>query len=361
MSDAPLFKDVTGPAKARPTAPETQGALAGAIRTAFRFLYVVVAVLILAWLGSGIRQVEPGTQAVILRFGAIDRVQGAGLVLAWPRPFEEVILGLPARERQLTLEIGSLDLNGRANDNPSGTQPGIDPRRDGGYVLTGDAGIAHLRGTVTYQVTDPRAWFINQERVANALRRSFSASAISACAGRGLDGVMVAGLTGDEAGSDERLARSRERLRGDILAGINHRLDGLKLGIEASRVDLVAYLPERAKPAFEAVAAASSAAGREIAEARTAAARMRQEADAAKAQILAQAQAKAQETVTAAKLATDRIAALAAVKDPAQKALLIGRLHRDKIEAVMRALSAAGGSVTVVDGRDPVRVWMPAR
>jgi regulator of protease activity HflC (stomatin/prohibitin superfamily) len=359
MTTEPLFK-LTPAAPAAPVVARPESPLSSAIRTAFRFLYVVVAVLALGWLGSGLRQVEPGSQAVILRFGAIDRVQGAGLVIAWPRPFEEVVL-VPSRERQLSLEIGALDLLARDNDNAPAPLAGIDPRRDGGYVLTGDAGIAHLRGTVTYQVVDPRAWFLNRDRATAALRRAFCAAAIQACAGRGLDGVMVAGLTGDEAGSDERLAQSRERLRGDILAGINRRLAVLDLGIEAARTDLVAYLPEKAKPAFDAVAAAAAGAGRELAEARTAATKALQESESARAAILAQAQAKAQETVSTARVITDGIAALATLKDPAEKLRLAGRLHRDKLDLVMRALSAAGGSVIAVDGSQPVKVYVSGR
>lgn len=353
MSDA-LF---AGEAAPRPPAPPP---LDAAVRSAVGFLLAVAAVLAAAWLASGIRQVEPGSQAVVLRLGAIDRTAQAGLVLAWPRPFEEVVV-LPARERQHTLEVRRLDLLPRGDDPRPVGGTGFDPHRDGGYVLTGDAGVAHLRATVTWQVVDPRAYLLTRERAERALERATASAAIHACAARGLDGVMVAGLAGEAAGRDERLAASRERLRGDVLVLLNRRLAEMGLGLEAGRVDLVAALPERARPAFEAVIEADATAAREVAEARTAAARAAQEAASEAERIRSVAQARAQETVAAARVATDRIAALAAERDPELRARLIQRLHRERLESVLRALASAGGQITAVDGREPVRVWTGGR
>ena len=356
MSDA-LFAGESAP---RPAAPPSSP-LDAAVRSAVGFMLAVALVLAAAWLASGIRQVEPGSQAVVLRFGAIDRTAQAGLVLAWPRPFEEVAV-LPARERQHTLDVQRLDLRLRGpDDQPAGPGAAFDPHRDGGYVLTGDAGVAHLRATVTWQVSDPRAYLLSRERVIPALERATASAAIHACAARGLDGVMVAGLAGEAAGRDERLAASRERLRGDVLALLNRRLAAMGLGVEAGRVDLVAALPARARPSFEAVVEAEAAAARDIAEARTAATRAAQEAASEAERIRSVALARAQETVAMARVATDRIAALAAERDPSRRAQLIQRLHRERLESVLRALAAAGGTLTAVDGREPVRAWVGGR
>lgn len=334
-----------------------------AVRSAMRFLLVVAAVLALAWTASGLRQVEPGTQAVVLRLGAVDRVAQAGLLLAWPRPFEEVVV-LPARERQHTLEVTRLDLReGEREATPPGVKPPpFDARKDGGYVLTGDAGVAHLKASVTWQVTDPRAYLLARERLPAALERATAAAVIRACAGRGLDGVMVAGLTGgDGSGRDERLAASRERLRGDVLALLNQRLAGLGMGVEAGRVDLVASLPARARPAFEAVVAAEAAAARDVAEARTAATRAEQEADNERVRVLSAAQAKAQEIVAVARVATGRITALTDERDPERRAQLLRRLHRERLDTILKVLANAGGTVMAVDGREPVKLYLQGR
>lgn len=351
-----------GEEAAAAAAPVPHSAMDLAVRSAMRFLLAVSAVLALAWLASGLRQVEPGTQAVVLRLGAIDRVAQAGLLLAWPRPFEEVVV-LPARERQHTLEVSRLDLReGEREATPPGVKPPpFDPRKDGGYVLTGDAGVAHLRASVTWQVSDARAFLLARERMPAALERATAASVIHACAGRGLDGVMVAGLAGDGSGRDERLAASRERLRGDVLALLNQRLGALALGIEAGRVDLVASLPARARPAFDAVVAAEAAAARDVAEARTAATRAEQEAENERGRILSAAQAKAQEVVAAARVATDRVAALVDERDPERRTQLLRRLHRERLEAILKAHATAGGTVMAVDGREPVKLYLPGR
>ena len=350
MSDqTPGIKPLFSPAAVVPNviAPVVaETSLSSTLRTTFRFLYVVVAILAVVWLGSGIRPVEPGMQAVIFRSGAIDRTQTAGLVLAWPRPFEEIVL-VPGAERQLSLEVTSLDLLGRDSGSiPNG--PGIDPRKDGGFILTGDSGVVHLRGTVTYGVSDARAYVLNRERATVALQRAFLAATITACAGRSLDGVMVASPNSEDLVRSESLAMSRERLRGDILAGTNHRLVDLGIGITASRIDLTAYLPDRAKPSFDAVIAAESSAAKEIAEARTFATKQLQDTEAARAQVVADASGKAQEMLTAARVATDRINSVLAESSPERRALLITRLYSERFETIIKN---AAGVVTVPEGQ----------
>lgn len=339
--------------------PERDSALSASLRTAFRFLTAVVVVLALAWLGSGVRPVEPGMQAVIFRTGAIERTVGSGLALAWPRPFEEVVL-VPGPDRQLTLDVTRLDLakrnaNGALNGVSAGL--GLDPRVDGGFALTGDAGVVHLRGSVAYTVTDPRAYVVARDLVEPALTRAVLAATIAACAGRSLDGVMVASPDGQDAERSESLAQSRERLRGDIVTDANRRLAVLGLGVAVGRIDLTAYLPDRARPSFDAVVAAEGSAAKEIAEARTAATRLQQESDAQRAAILTAATAKARETTTAARVATDRIRAVLAEDSPERRALLISRLYQERIEAI---IAHAGGVVSVPPGED-AKIWVPGR
>ena len=332
--------------------------LSAALTSAFRLLYLVVAVLAVVWLASGIRSVEPGMQAVIYRLGAIDRVVTSGLALAWPRPFEEVVF-VPGADRQLSLDVTRLDLVDR-DTNGSTTTPvgvGLDPRKDGGFALTGDAGVVHLRGSVAYVVDDARTYVLARERVPSALTRVFLASTIAACARRGLDGVMVASPDSLNQAQNESVAQSRERLRGDIVADINRRLATLGLGVAVSRVDLTAYLPDRAKPSFDAVIAAESGAAKEIAEARTAATKLQQETEAARSAIISAATAKAQETVTAARLATDRVRAVLAEDSPDRRQLLITRLYRERIETIIKN---AGGTITVPEGQS-AKLYVPGR
>src|ERR1700733_10883899 len=71
---------------------------------AFLALYAVSILAALGWLFSNLHQISPQNRAIVSRFGAFNRVHGAGLLLAWPRPFEEVTL-LPSSETIVEQDI----------------------------------------------------------------------------------------------------------------------------------------------------------------------------------------------------------------------------------------------------------------
>lgn len=73
-------------------------------RLAFFALYAVTVLAALAWAFSNVRQIDPQNRAVVLHFGALHRVQNAGLLLAWPQPFEQVVL-LPAADRVIERRV----------------------------------------------------------------------------------------------------------------------------------------------------------------------------------------------------------------------------------------------------------------
>lgn len=54
-----------------------------------------------------VRQIDPQNRAVVLRMGALDRIQNSGLLLAWPRPFEQVVI-VPAADRVSERRIENL-------------------------------------------------------------------------------------------------------------------------------------------------------------------------------------------------------------------------------------------------------------
>jgi regulator of protease activity HflC (stomatin/prohibitin superfamily) len=76
-------------------------------RLTFMALYAVTVLAALAWAFSNVRQIDPQNRAVVLHFGALDRVQNAGLLLAWPQPFEQVVL-LPAADRVIERRVENL-------------------------------------------------------------------------------------------------------------------------------------------------------------------------------------------------------------------------------------------------------------
>ena len=156
-------------------------------------------------------------------------------------------------------------------------------RENAAFLLTGDASVVHLQATLLYQIIDPAAYILAAEHVGPALQRLFVASAVSVCASRDLDTILVARPELD-SGSSAAARAGREQLRADLMNAINHRLDdltsaGASLGIKVSRVDLAAAIPSGAKSAFDYVLIATQQADRDIAEARTGAAMTAQRAN----------------------------------------------------------------------------------
>ena len=168
-------------------------------------------------------------------------------------------------------------------DGVQGFDMANDPRLNAGFLLTGDASIVHLQATFYYQINDPVAWLIAGDHVVPGLERLFIASAVSLCAGRDLDTILVARPEMNQ-NTNDALRSSREQLRSDLMNGVNRRLDdlaarGAGFGVMVSRVDLVPAIPSDAKKEFDHVLVATQLAEQDIAEARTEAEMIAQQAN----------------------------------------------------------------------------------
>jgi regulator of protease activity HflC (stomatin/prohibitin superfamily) len=360
---------------------EPEGAWAQSAKLSFRFLLIVVCLAAIGWAFSNFRQVPPDSRAVVFRLGSVARQQGAGLLPAWPRPIERVVL-VPSTDRQIEFKIDRFD--GAAK--PAGVEPmtqaapldsaGIpqpnpraapavlsisnNPRNNAGFLLTGDSTIVHLQASLFYQISDPAAYVLSAEHVGPALERLFIASAASVCAGRDLDTILVA-RPEMSAASDESASRGREQLRSDLKNAVNRRLDdlaeqGAGLGIVASRVDIAADVPSGAKSAFNFVLIAMQEAERDVALARTAAATTIQRANQTRDRILAQADAMATERVTQATAHTAAITALATQHPGLSGPTLLDRIYYDRIGALL----AKAASVDAIDRKGGAHLILPA-
>ena len=334
---------------------EPAGAWTQSTKLAFRFLFLAVCLAAVGWCLSGIRQVPPESQALVYRFGTIVRQQGAGLLLAWPRPIEQVVV-LPSADRQIEFQIDEFKPPATPNADFSLSS---DARENVAFLLTGDASIVHLQSTLFYQIVDPAAYILAAEHVAPALRRLFVASAVSVCAARDLDTILVARpelADGSNAGAHA----GREHLRVDLMNAINHRLEeltsvGAGLGIVVSRVDLAASVPLDAKKAFDHVLIASQQAERDVAEARTLAAKTTLGANQDHDRILTAAEAKAAERVTEAQTRTAEIDALSQGSPGFSVPMLMNRIYFDRIGALL----AKAARVDTVDQDGGINLILP--
>jgi regulator of protease activity HflC (stomatin/prohibitin superfamily) len=310
--------------------------LGQAVAVAFTVLFAVVGVLAVVHVAGGSAAVPPGERAVILRLGAVDRIAGPGLALALPAPIETVI-PVPGPERMLTTPLRAL---AQAPD----TVPA-------GCALTGDGALAQLDVSLVWQVADPAAYVraggrgdAPGERLDALIAQAGASAVVSACAGRGLDTVMLAGAS----------AADRDRLRADIAGATHDRLNRLGTGIAVVRAVLTTTLPAQAQAAYDAVLAESQAVDRRTAEARAAADRTLQAARARRAAILADATADAADTEAAARGDAARLRELAEAAD-GQRGKLLNDLYRQRIEAILRR----AGTVIAVDGRTPIDLALP--
>lgn len=240
-------------------------------RLAFLALFGVTLLAALAWVFSNVRQIGPENRAVVLRLGALERLAGPGLLLAWPQPLEQVVL-LPSAEQVIERRVEGLLRSEQARRADLDVSLSSDALAGSGYLLTGDAGVVQLDVRVFYKVDDPYAYVLQGAHVLPALDRLVARNAVQVCAARDLDTILVA--RPELLGNDSAVAERRERLRGDLVQGINHSLAALAaagngLGIQVVRVDVQSSLPRNAVSAFNAVLTASQLAEQNVAKART--------------------------------------------------------------------------------------------
>ncbi len=337
---------------------EGDGPIAQSISIGFRVVVLAVLALGAAWAASNWRQVPPESQAVVVEFGRIARVQQAGLTVAWPRPMGEVVL-LPGHDRLLTLRTEATAPSPGMSDVYTDASGAAVPTGAGSY-LTGDGAVVLLAATLSYQVNDGAAYFLSRTHVEPALRRLFDAAAVQVAATRMLDDFLVARSAGAAPGDLRGLQDRREALRGDLVGAVNARLqrladEGAPLGVTLSRVDLEPSLPPQARIAFDGVLVANQMAEQAIAGARTQAALTRQAADRDRDQVLTDARAAAAERVSAAQVRTASIAALGAGFAPDARQAISEQFYREQIGGIMRRV----GKVVAVDPQNG-RVIIPA-
>jgi regulator of protease activity HflC (stomatin/prohibitin superfamily) len=333
------------------------GPLGQSVALAFRFLFIAVCVIAAGWFVSNFRQVPPDSQAVVMRLGTVTRIQGSGLLMALPRPIEQVVV-LPAAARQIALRVARFDEGQQNGGNADqGYELSRDPRLNSGFLLTGDSDVVHMDAQLFYQVSDPVAYMIAADHVRAALERLFIASTISVAASRSLDSILVAR---PEVAAQTIEAAKRERFRADLLHAVNARLAGLAaagagLGITVGRVDLVPSIPGAAKSAFDNVLVVSQSADTAVAQARTAAQIASQDANSKKDKIATNATASAEEVVTNAKAQIASIAALAQQSGDMSRSMQMTRLYQDRVEPLLKK----AGGIEVLDKGGAAHTILP--
>lgn len=178
------------------------------------FLILVILVMVLIFC-SGIRMVESGHVAVVLRFGELvgdtpeEQIHEPGLLLAFPYIIDEVIMVPVDTVMEQSVTTYYTPEDGKSTD--------------GAYVITGDQNIAVLSASVKYVVSDPVAYALHVADMESVINGAVSTALLTQAAGTDVDVMLT---TGKDAFAAQAMDGAMEHLE-RIGAGV--RLTTLEL------------------------------------------------------------------------------------------------------------------------------------
>lgn len=237
-------------------------ALAGALRSSFAIVKVLMIGLIVVFFFSGFFTVKQNEKAIILRFGrpvggGDGKLYGPGSHWAFPAPIDEKIK-IPVGQVQAIESTVGWYATTLAQEN-AGTEPppnpSLHPVRDG-YLITGDANIIHARATLRFRITEPGVRFMLELADAtNAVRNAFNNALLYAAARYRVDDI----LTRDQAGFREAIAARLDQL-----------IREQNLGITVEQIANLRVIPPRQlKADFDRVGQADVRTAKELNDARS--------------------------------------------------------------------------------------------
>lgn len=212
--------------------------LADALRSSFGVLKAIMVVLMVLYLVSNVRRIEPHEEALVLRLGKLQRVvHQPGLIWAFPFPIDEIV-PLPTRKsNELTVRSHTFFRNQNERGKPlsfisRGLKEGLNPARDFA-LLTADAGLVHAQWKVTYKFDDLDAFVRNiagdKIEAAQELIKMYVEAV----------GVEVA----TEMTAEEMVRTKIDRVQSEMKLRINERLAAVKSGIVVTLVEMFEPTP----------------------------------------------------------------------------------------------------------------------
>ena len=198
-----------------------------------KYFLILVALVVLVIFCSGIRIVETGNVALVLRCGKLvgdtpqEQVHGPGLLLAFPYIIDEVITIPTDRVMEQSVNTYYTADDGKTND--------------GAYVITGDHNIATLSASVKYKVSDPVQYALNIKDIDAVINGTVSSAMLSQAASTDVDDLLTGGK---EAYAAAVLKNAKERL---VPMGVE------LIGIELTQV----RMPQEVREVYDQVNSAS--------------------------------------------------------------------------------------------------------
>lgn len=174
------------------------------LQSVTKYFLILVIIVMLGIACSGIRVVESGNVALVLRFGKLvgdtpeEQIHEPGLLFVFPYIIDEVV----------TVPTGSVI------EQSVTTYFTPDDMRtvDGSYVITGDKNIAVLSASVKYVVSDPVAYALNVKDIGSVINACVSNAMLTRAAGEDVDVLLTSGKDAFAANSlryaNEKIAQA---------------------------------------------------------------------------------------------------------------------------------------------------------
>lgn len=199
-----------------------------------RWLWVLLGIVLAAYLLTGVTFVRPGERAVVRRFGRVVERAGPGLYVGLPWGMDRV-------------DRVPVDLVRRVK---VGYEPDAEESEQAapqGQLLTGDHNLINVQVGIDYTVLEEKVdrYVIQADRVEGLVARAAEAGLAEWIAGHSVDDVLIHGPT---------------RLPNWLVQRTQERLEPYGLGVRVTAAN-VAYLfpPDEVKRDFEAVTRAQTA------------------------------------------------------------------------------------------------------
>ncbi|MEM9827417.1 MAG: FtsH protease activity modulator HflK [Planctomycetota bacterium] len=288
--------------------------------TAFAVLFVCISVI------SGIYTVKEYEQAVVLRFGRFNSVEGPGVHLKLPWVDRSILVD--ASEQSIRLPWGTgeaVTASGRRRLNAKS--------QDESLILTGDLYAAVVEWNVFWRISEPRDFVLSYGDI-ETLEQTILAVARS----------TMHRAVGDYS-ADEILTEQREAVKRLAWDEMNEQLDALNCGVTITDVQMQRVEPpNRVKPAFDAVNASIQTRDQLVNEAVRERNQLIPRAEAEKDRLIREAEGYASRRIAEA---DGEIAALQAKYQAYRAAPEVTR-QRMYLETMEKVLSASGPK-TILD------------
>ena len=201
-----------------------------------KYFLILVGAVLLFVLFSGIKTVQSGKVAVVLRFGRLvgdsyeEQVKQPGLFFAFPYIIDEVIMVPTGSVFEQTVDTYYTDGNVLDTDM-------------GGYLITGDSNIAVVSASVKYTISDPVAYALHVQDVSSVINAAVSNSMLTQAAGIDVDDLLTNG---------------KEDFAKAVMARAQQKLDHIGVGVTIGALELTRVsMPREVKSVYDEVTSAT--------------------------------------------------------------------------------------------------------